>query len=123
MITPDSERDPVPEFMTTNQGLRISDNHNSLKAGVRGPTMLEDFVLREKIMHFDHERIPERVVHARGTGAHGFFEVYQPLTDLTCAGFLSDPSIQHGVRAFLNRGRLARFGRYSARCPGIRRQI
>ena len=97
MITPDSERDPVPEYLTTNQGLQISDNHNSLKAGARGPTVLEDFVLREKITHFDHERIPERAVHARGTGAHGFFEVYQPLTELTCAGFLSDPSIQTPV--------------------------
>ena len=57
--------------LTTNQGLRLSDNHNSLKAGARGPTLLEDFILREKITHFDHERIPERVVHARGAGAHG----------------------------------------------------
>ena len=53
------------EILTTNQGMVISDNHNSLKAGIRGPTLLEDFVLREKIMSFDHERIPERVVHAR----------------------------------------------------------
>ena len=54
------------ESLTTNQGLLISDNQNSLRAGVRGPTLLEDHILREKIMHFDHERIPERVVHARG---------------------------------------------------------
>jgi catalase len=71
--------------LTTNQGVAISDNQNSLKAGLRGPTLLEDFVLREKITHFDHERIPERIVHARGSAAHGFFEAYKPLTDLTRA--------------------------------------
>ena len=60
--------------LTTNQGIIVSDNQNSLKAGTRGPTLLEDFVLREKIFHFDHERIPERIVHARGSGAHGYFE-------------------------------------------------
>ena len=60
--------------LTTNQGVAIADGQNSLKAGPRGPTLLEDFVLREKIMHFDHERIPERVVHARGSGAHGYFQ-------------------------------------------------
>ena len=72
-------------MLTTNQGVTISDNQNSLKAGLRGPTLLEDFVLREKITHFDHERIPERIVHARGSAAHGFFEAYKPLTDLTRA--------------------------------------
>ena len=77
--------------LTTNQGLRLSDNHNSLKAGVRGPTLMEDFILREKITHFDHERIPERVVHARGAGAHGYFQVYQPLATYTRAAFLQDP--------------------------------
>ena len=71
--------------LTTNQGVAVSDNQNSLKAGLRGPTLLEDFILREKITHFDHERIPERVVHARGSGAHGFFECYEALTDLTMA--------------------------------------
>src|SRR5215813_6158395 len=60
--------------LTTNQGTAISDNQNTLKSGVRGPSLLEDFVLREKITHFDHERIPERVVHARGSAAHGYFE-------------------------------------------------
>jgi catalase len=77
--------------LTTNQGTPISDNQNSLKAGTRGATLLEDFVLREKITHFDHERIPERIVHARGTGAHGYFQVYEPLTELTRAAFLADP--------------------------------
>lgn len=71
--------------MTTNQGVAIADDQNSLKAGARGPTLLEDFILREKIFHFDHERIPERVVHARGIGAHGYFENYESLTDVTCA--------------------------------------
>ncbi|MFZ1413310.1 MAG: catalase [Defluviicoccus sp.] len=73
------------ERLTTNQGIPISDNQNSLRSGVRGPTLLEDFVLREKIFHFDHERIPERVVHARGSAAHGFFTPYESLTDLTSA--------------------------------------
>src|ERR1700748_1139551 len=60
-------------LLTTNQGVPIGDNQNSLKAGARGPVLLQDFILREKLMHFDHERIPERVVHARGSAAHGFF--------------------------------------------------
>ena len=76
--------------LTTNQGVPIPDNHNSLKAGVRGPTLLEDFILREKITHFDHERIPERVVHARGAGAHGFFELYRSLSEYTRADFLQE---------------------------------
>ena len=63
--------------LTTNQGVPVSDNQNSLKAGLRGPTLLEDFILREKITHFDHERIPERIVHARGSAAHGYFECYK----------------------------------------------
>jgi catalase len=71
--------------LTTNQGIRISDNQNQLKSGERGPVLLEDFVLREKIFHFDHERIPERIVHARGTAAHGYFELYESLSDLTKA--------------------------------------
>ena len=69
--------------LTTNQGVPVADNQNSLKQGLRGPTLLEDFILREKITHFDHERIPERIVHARGSAAHGFFECYEPLTHLT----------------------------------------
>ncbi len=73
------------QVLTTNQGVPISNNQDSLKAGLRGPTLLEDFVLREKITHFDHERIPERIVHARGSGAHGYFEAYEALTDVTQA--------------------------------------
>lgn len=71
--------------LTTQQGGPIADNQNSLRAGSRGPTLIEDHILREKIFHFDHERIPERVVHARGYGAHGFFETYDSLSDLTRA--------------------------------------
>ena len=77
--------DSSGQMLTTNQGVAISDNQNSLKFGLRGPALLEDFVLREKITHFDHERIPERIVHARGSGAHGFFECYEPLTQYTKA--------------------------------------
>jgi catalase len=77
--------DSSGQVLTTNQGVPIADNQNSLKAGLRGPTLLEDFILREKITHFDHERIPERIVHARGSGAHGFFEAYEALSDITMA--------------------------------------
>src|ERR1044072_4690912 len=77
--------------LTTNQGTPISDNQNSLKSGARGPTLLEDFILREKITHFDHERIPERIVHARGSGAHGYFQPTKSLARLTKASFLQDP--------------------------------
>ncbi len=77
--------DSSGQALTTNQGVRIADNQNSLKAGPRGPVLLEDFILREKITHFDHERIPERIVHARGSAAHGYFEAYEALTDLTQA--------------------------------------
>lgn len=80
------------EFLTTNQGVKINDDQNSLKAGDRGATLLEDFILREKITHFDHERIPERIVHARGAGAHGIFELYEPIGNLTRADFLNDTS-------------------------------
>jgi catalase len=77
-------------LLTTNQGTPISDNQNSLRANPRGPTLLEDFVLREKITHFDHERIPERVVHARGSAAHGFFELTQSLDRYTTAKVLTE---------------------------------
>ncbi|WFD00408.1 hypothetical protein MYAM1_003157 [Malassezia yamatoensis] len=74
-----------PAQLTTNQGIPVSDNQNSLKSGSRGPTLLEDFVLREKIFHFDHERIPERIVHARGSAAHGYFEATEDISDLSKA--------------------------------------
>ena len=102
MQDPSEPRQPSPPqgqtpsnpsaHLTTNQGVALSDNHNSLKAGPRGPTLLEDFILREKLIHFDHERIPERVVHARGAGAHGYFEVYASEAELTRAAFLGDPT-------------------------------
>lgn len=85
------------EFLTTDQGLRINDNQNSLKAGDRGPSLLEDFLLREKITRFDHERIPERVVHARGSAAHGYFQVYESMAPFTKAAFLQDPSVKTPV--------------------------
>ena len=85
--------------LTTNQGLPIADNQNSLKGGHRGPTILEDFVLREKITHFDHERIPERIVHARGSAAHGYFQPYKSMKHVTSAEFLSDQKIKTPVFA------------------------
>ncbi len=85
------------QFMTTNQGLKINDDQNSLKAGERGATLLEDFILREKITHFDHERIPERIVHARGSAAHGVFEVYESMSKYTKAGFLQKPGTKTPV--------------------------
>jgi len=81
--------DPTGRTLTTNQGVPIADNQNSLKAGLRGPALLEDFILREKITHFDHERIPERIVHARGSGAHGYFECYAPMTKVTRASLFA----------------------------------
>ena len=83
--------DATGQALRTNQGVRIADNQNTLKAGDRGPSLLEDFIMREKITHFDHERIPERIVHARGTGAHGYFQSYGNHAALTKAGFLQDP--------------------------------
>src|SRR6187455_137618 len=85
------------QFLSTNQGVKINDDQNSLKAGERGATLLEDFILREKITHFDHERIPERVVHARGSAAHGYFQVYESMAEYTKAGFLQDPSVRTPV--------------------------
>ena len=81
-------------ILTTQQGVPVSDDQNSLKVGQRGPTLLEDQHFREKIFHFDHERIPERVVHARGFGAHGFFEAYESLADITKADLFQRPGEQ-----------------------------
>lgn len=85
--------DDVP-VLTTQQGVAISDNQNSLKAGPRGPSLLEDFILREKITHFDHERIPERIVHARGSAAHGYFELTESLEEYTTAKILTETGKQ-----------------------------
>jgi catalase len=79
------------KHLTTNQGVPVSDNQNSLTVGERGPVLLQDVHLIEKLAHFDRERIPERVVHAKGAGAHGYFEVYRSMTKYTCAKFLQDP--------------------------------
>ena len=89
--------DDGTQHLTTNQGIRVSDNQNQLKAGARGPVLLEDFVLREKIFHFDHERIPERIVHARGSAAHGYFEVYESLADVSKADLFQRPGEQTPV--------------------------
>jgi catalase len=90
ILAPRSSKVPAQdsEFLTTAQGVRLQHTDDSLKAGVRGPTLMDDFHLREKVMHFDHERIPERVVHARGVGVHGVFEAYGNAATLTCADFL-----------------------------------
>lgn len=104
-ITEQSKNDQLEIFrmdhdgakLTTNQGGRVSSTDDSLKAGERGPTLMEDFHLREKLTHFDHERIPERVVHARGFGAHGYFQVYEPMTQYTKAKFLQNPAVKTPV--------------------------
>jgi hypothetical protein len=82
--------DSAQGSLTTNQGVIVGNNQNTLKSGKRGPSLLEDFAFREKITHLDHERIPERIVHARGSGAHGYFEVTNPIPHLTKASFLAE---------------------------------
>lgn len=93
---PQNSRSQSGDYLTTAQGARLQDTDHSLKAGRRGPTLLQDHHLREKITHFDHERIPERVVHARGAGAHGVFQSYGTATALTRAGFLA-PEVETPV--------------------------
>jgi len=93
----DHTEDAEGQLLTTNQGVPVNDDQNSLKAGARGPSLLEDFILREKITHFDHERIPERVVHARGSAAHGVFKVDKGLSRYTRAKFLTDTSAETPV--------------------------
>lgn len=83
--------------LTTSAGVRISDNQNTLRAGARGPALLEDFQFTDKMAHFDRERIPERVVHARGSGAHGYFQVYESQARYTKAAFLQDPRVRTPV--------------------------
>ena len=89
--------DSTDRALTTNQGVPIADNQSSLKAGLRGPTLLEDFILREKITHFDHERIPERIVHARGSAAHGYFECTKALQEYTRASLFAEAGKQTPV--------------------------
>ena len=113
-LTPDKE-EAAGEFLTTNQGLRVNDDQNQLKAGSRGPSLLEDFIFREKMTHFDHERIPERVVYARGVAAHGTFEVYESLLKYTKAKFLLDPSVKTPV--FVRFSTVGRLQRLFQSCP------
>jgi catalase len=104
--------------------VKVADNQDSLKIGLRGPTAMEDFIFREKITHFDHERIPERVVHARGAGAHGFFESYDDFSRSPAPRCSRQARQAHpGVRALLDRGRLARLGRHRARRARLRHQV
>ncbi|MCC2641762.1 MAG: katE [Nitrospira sp.] len=95
----DAEEPSVADgnYLTTNQGVRIPDDDNSLKAGTRGPTLMEDFHFREKMTHFDHERMPERIVHPRGSAAHGYFQVYKPLTQHSKAALFADPAVKTPV--------------------------
>ncbi len=89
--------DPTGRRMTTDQGIGIENTDDSLRVGARGPTLLEDFHFREKLTRFDHERIPERVVHARGSAAHGYFQVYESMAEYTKARFLQEPSLKTPV--------------------------
>jgi len=91
------KEDGAGKSLTTNQGLKVNDDQNTLRGGERGPSLLEDFHFREKLTHFDHERIPERIVHARGSAAHGYFQVYENMSRYTKAGFLRDPSVRTPV--------------------------
>jgi catalase len=89
--------DATGTTLTTNVGVPIADDQNTLRAGERGPSLIEDFAFLEKIQHFDHERIPERIVHARGSGAHGYFQVYESMAKYTRAAFLNDPTVKTPV--------------------------
>ena len=116
--------DSTSRVLTTNQGVPVADNQNSLKAGLRGPTLLEDFILREKITHFDHERIPERIVHARGSAAHGFFECTKAIPEFTRAVLFSrSRQTDAGVRSLLDRPRRTRLDRHRPRRARFRRQV
>jgi catalase len=116
--------DATGRRLTTNQGVPVGDNQHALKAGLRGPTLLEDFILREKLTHFDHERIPERIVHARGSAAHGVFACYEALTDLTRACTLRrGRQGDAGVRALLDSTRGARLHRHRARRARLRGEV
>ena len=116
--------DSTGRVLTTNQGVPVGDNQSSLKAGLRGPTLLEDFILREKITHFDHERIPERIVHARGSAAHGCVRVHAGDSRIhpgvpVCRGRQADT----GLRPVLDRARRARFDRHGPRRAWLRREV
>ena len=125
ILSPRTSKVPAQDsdFLTTAQGSASSQTDDSLKAGERGPTLMEDFHLREKIMHFDHERIPERVVHARGAGAHGVFESYGTAADITCRRLPAAGASDAGVHSVLDGGRFTRFGRHRSRCPRLRGEV
>ena len=110
--------------LTTNQGTPISDNQNSLRAGSRGPAPFsKTSVFREKITHFDHERIPERIVHARGSGAHGFFQPYRSMAKLTRAALPGSKGHNACICAFFDGCRRRRVRRHAAGCPRVRREV
>ena len=114
---------PQGRFLTTAQGARLRDTDHSLKAGERGPTLLQDHHLREKITHFDHERIPERVVHARGTGAHGVFVGYGNARAVSKAGFLAKNAETPVFVQVLDGAGLARVRGHRARHPRVRHEV
>lgn len=111
------------QALTSNLGVKISDDQNTLKAGSRGPSLLEDFHFLEKMAHFDQERIPERVVHARGSGAHGYFQVYKSLSKYTKAAFLQDPGEKPRSLCVFHRAGLQRISGYSKGYPRLGYQI
>ena len=112
------------DTLTTATGVPVDDTDNSLRVGERGPTLLDDFHLREKIMHFDHERIPERVVHARGAGAHGTFRLTRSIENLTCASVLTDTLRRDPrLRPLLHGGRVTRLCRHRPGRPRFCRPL
>ena len=111
------------QALTSNLGVKISDDQNTLKAGSRGPSLLEDFHFLEKMAHFDQERIPERVVHARGSRAHGYFQVYKSLSKYTKAAFCRIREKNPGLCAFFHRAGLQRISGYSKGYPRLGYQI
>jgi catalase len=115
--------DSSDRVLTTNQGVAVAENQSSLKAGLRGPALLEDFILREKITHFDHERIPERIVHARGSAAHGYFECYESLAHYTRASLFAEAGKRTPVFVRFHRRRRARIDGHGARRARLRREV
>ena len=110
--------------LTTNQGVPVTDNQNSLTVGERGPVLLQDVQFIEKMAHFDRERIPERVVHAKGAGAHGYFQVYKSMKPYTKAKFLQDPAEKDPrIRAVFHRHWRSRLCGYGQRPPRLCRQV
>ena len=112
------------KHLTTNQGVPVTDNQNSLTVGERGPVLLQDVHLIEKLAHFDRERIPERVVHAKGAGAHGYFQVYKSMAEVYLREIPSRPEEEDAcLRPFLYRGWRTRICRYGPRSQGLCREV